>query len=225
MRKAVFALVTVVALLLLAEVGVTLLSQKGMEKALASQYGLPPSLEVSINSFPFIASLIRNHIGELSLAWEGELEYSVEEGVGEDVAYEARVNLSDVELNMPSLLAGRLEVREISRAKSQLILDADALEAILAVPGGSISMEDDRMFLIVEGEKTQYKVKVIGERTLTLEPLALSKGGEGHAGNPYPPVKTVVIYRPPMDGSMVKASIDRGKVVIDISIPGWEGYL
>jgi LmeA-like phospholipid-binding len=225
MRKLIFSVVIIVTLLLVAEIGVTLLSQKGMERALRNQYGLPPSLEVSINSFPFIVSLIRNHLGELALNWEDVLEYSAEEGVGEYVEYTAMVNLYDVELNMPSLLSGKLEVREISRARARLILDADAISSIMALEGTKISIEGDRMFLEEDGIRTQYKVKVVDLRTLILEPYAHSIGDKGYEENPYPPIKTIEISRLPMNGTLVMASINEGKVLVEISIPGWEGYM
>ena len=123
MRKILFSVIVLLALLLAAEVGVTILSQNGLEKAISSQYELPSSLRVSINSFPFLLSLARNHLAELQLTWEDELDYQVEEGALESMHYSGCVSLYDVELNMPSLLTGKLDVRDVSRMEATMAVD------------------------------------------------------------------------------------------------------
>lgn len=226
MRKLIFALIAVVALLFFLEIGVTLLSQKGMERALRSQYDLPDSLEVSINSFPFIVSLARNHLGELTLDWEGELECTAEEGTAPLVPYQARVDLYDVELNMPSLLTGRLELREISRVKAFIFLDVKSLNEVFSLQDIELAVEGDELYGTTGGgEKAIYKVKVTDADTVTLTAEPASTSGEGFEKNPHVEVKTMRILSLPMGARLQTASVDRGRLRLAISIPSWEGYL
>ncbi len=225
MRKLLFVAITLLALLLAAEVGVTLLSQYGMERALRSQYDLPPNLEVNINSFPYLLSLGRNHLGELQLDWEGEVEYSVEEGALESMLYTCRVNLYDVELKMASLLTGKLEIRDISRLKAVIGIDLSDLNQALALPGGGFFVEDGRLYAAVEGKKTQYKVKASGENTLAIEPADSSSGTTGSQADLDVTVETVELSGLPMDCELDAARMDGERIMIEISIPSWEGYL
>ena len=145
MRKLLFSVIILVALLLGAEVGITLLSQHGMEKALSAQYELPSNLEVSINSFPYLISLFRNRLGELQLNWQGELQYGVDEGAAANLPYTCRVNLYDVELNMPSLLTGKLEIRDISRLKALIYLETADINEALGISEGGFFVQDDSL--------------------------------------------------------------------------------
>ncbi len=225
MRKILFGLVLLVAVLLVLEVGVTLLSQKGMERALRSQYGLPSSLEVSINSFPFLVSLARNHLGQLDLSWDGELECMVEAGMSVPVAYSARASLYDVELSMPYLLGGKLAIKNISRVKANISLIEEAINDIFLYLRQTYTIEDDRIFLVEDGSKIQYKVKVAGIDEISFEPLPGYTANENQDLNPNPKVKTIKMHSLPMDARLQSASVSGGKVKIEISIPDWEGYL
>ncbi|RJP31248.1 MAG: DUF2993 domain-containing protein [Actinobacteria bacterium] len=225
MRKILFGVIVLLALLLAAEVGITLLSQHGMERALSSQYGLPSGLEVSINSFPYLISLARNHLGELQLTWEGELQYGVEEGAAAQIPYAGRVNLYDVELNMPSLLSGKLEIRDISRLKSSISLAIGDINQALGMPDEGFFVEDERLYMLSDGEKVQYKVKVIDEDTLSFVPVAVSTTAEGSSANDLYQVETILFYGLPMRSCIDLASVDGDRVVLEISIPMWEGYL
>ncbi len=225
MRKILFMTLILAALLLAAEVGVTLLSQHGMERALRSQYELPSSLVVSINSFPYLVSLARNHIGELQMTWEGEVQYHAGEGSLETMPYRGSVNLYDVELSMPSLLSGRLEVRDISRQKARISLGIEDLASALGMKKSSLTAEDGRLFMQIEGEKTQYKVKVAEETTLSFEPLDGSIEGTGSSPNPDEGIKAIDFYYMPLDAKLSTACVKGEGIEIEISIPMWEGYL
>jgi hypothetical protein len=218
-------LVTLLALLLAAEVGVTLLSQHGMERALRSQYELPSSLEVSINSFPYLLSLARNHMGEVQLVWQAELQYQAGEGAIDSIPYEGRVNLYDVELSMPSLLTAKLEIRQISRQKAEISMDIESLNQALGIHAGALVVENDRLYMDVKGEKTQYKVKVIGDNALAIEPYFESMVASGLYSNPDYGVETVEFISLSLSAILLNASINGGRVVVEISIPMWEGYL
>jgi len=224
-RKLLFSAIVLIALLLAVEVGITLLSQRGMEKALSSQYDIPPSLEVSINSFPYLISLFRNHLGELQLSWDGTVQYSVEEGAAANLPYEGRINLYDVELNMTSLLKGRLEIRDISRLKAYIYLDMADLNDVLGMPEGGFFIEDDRIYATIEGTKTQYKIKVTDENTVAIEPSSVSMPGEGLSENTLSQVQTIRFYDLPMGSKLTLASIKGERVMLAISVPMWEGYL
>jgi len=220
-----FAIVIILALLLAAEVGVTLLSQHGMERALRGQYELPDSLEVNINSFPYLVSLARNHLNELRLTWEGELDYQVEEGMLDSLHYSGSVSLYDVELNMPSLLTARLEIRDISRLKAAISLDISGLNEALGIVDGTLIVEDGRLYVSLAGEKTQCKVKVTAQDSITFEPNGYSMPSTGSASNVNAWVKTLRIAEPPLGAELSNASVYGEDVVVEISIPMWEGYL
>lgn len=225
MRKIIFSVIFLLALLLLAEVGVTLLSQRGMERALRSQYELPDSLEVSINSFPYIVSLARNHLAEVRLEWSDKLMYQAGEGVLESVDYGGRVSLYDVELNMPSLLTGKLEMRHISRQNSRFFIEIEALNLILGLPQGSLKAENDRLYLSAHGKKAQYKVKVAGDNAIVVEPYLGYMAGTASGIYPDPSLEAIELTSLPMGAVLLNACINSGRVEIEISIPMWEGYL
>lgn len=225
MRKILFSAIVLIALLLAVEVGITLLSQRGMEKALSSQYDIPPSLEVSINSFPYLVSLFRNHLGELQLSWEGVVRCGVEEGTAENLPYVGRVNLYDVELKMTSLLTGKLEIREISRLQANISIDIEDLNAALGMPEGGFFIEDDRLYAVINGVKTQHRIKVTDENTVSIAPITPSTPGEGLPLNGLSQVKTMRFYDLPMGSKLTLASIEDVRVEFEISIPMWEGYL
>jgi hypothetical protein len=225
LRKILFSAMALIVLLLAAEVGVTLLSQHGMEKALRSQYELPESLEVSINSFPFLLSLARNHLGELQLSWDGELGYSPEEGRTEYMPYVGRVNLYDVKISMPLLLRGRLEIRDISRVKAEISIDDDAINEVFGSPGDGFLIDDDKIYRIKGGEKIQYKVKTSKGTTLVIEPLNGYISDSGFTENTEEELQEVKLNGFPLEAKLHNASVRDGKVVLEISIPMWEGYL
>lgn len=225
MRKILFTVVILLALLLAAEVGVTLLSQHGMERALRSQYELPASLEVSINSFPYLISLARNHVSELQLAWDGELPYQAGEGALASVPYAGSVNIYDVELNMPSLLTGKLEMRNISRRKAAIVIGISDLGRALGLPDGSLSVEEGGLFVTEGGKKTQYMVKVSGDNEVSIEPFEGYMDSKDTGQNPDPGVYTVAFPSLPLDAELLNAGMEGGEVVIEMSIPMWEGYL
>ncbi len=225
MRKLLFGAILILALLLAAEVGITLLSQHGMERALSAQYELPPSLTVSINSFPYLISLARNHLAELQLVWDAELQYQASEGAVADIPYAGRLNMYDVELNMTSLLKGRLEIRNISRLKAFIYLEVKDLNEALGISDGGFFIEDERVFTFAGGEKAQYRVKVTGQFTLSLVPLNAYMQTQALPANNEYQVQTVVFMSLPMESELSYASIEGDKVVLAISIPMWEGYL
>jgi hypothetical protein len=229
LRKILFTLIILLALLLAAEMVVTFLSQRGMEKAIGSQYELPSSLKVSINSFPLILSLARNHMNELRLAWEGNLSCSYGEGVEEETAYKAQVDLYDVELEMPSLLGGRLEIREISRIKAEIFLDEAAVNEIIGDYIGPVLIDDGDIYFVQDGEKVRYKVKVVDGRTLAFYPQSDYINDSGSIDEAHPALEAVVkevsLEGLPLDSELEKASSDRGMVILEISVPIWEGYM
>ena len=225
MRKILFSVIVLLALLLAAEVGVTLLSQKGLERAMRSQYELPESLEVSINSFPFLLSLARNHLAELRFSWEGEIEYMVEEGMLASMPYSGWISIYDVELNMPSLLRGRLEVRDVSRLEGAITAEVSSINDGIGITEGGFYVEDGRLYAGEGNEKTRFKVKVLDSRTVAIGPYNAYTGTEGTGTKPDSQVYTVTINALPFGAELKNASLDDANVVLEISIPMWEGYL
>jgi len=229
LRKILFTLVILLALLLAAEMVVTFLSQRGMEKAISSQYELPSSLKVSINSFPLILSLARNHMVEIRLAWEGNLSCRCEEEEEMEPAYSAQVNLYDVELEMPSLLGGRLEIREISRIKAEIFLDETSINEIAGDNIGPVLIDDGDIYFVQNGEKVRYKVKVLDNRTLSFYPHSGYTSDSGYHDEAHPTLESdtteVRLEGLPLDSQLEKASSDRGMLILEITIPMWEGYM
>jgi hypothetical protein len=229
LRKILFTLVILLAMLIAAEMVVTFLSQRGMEKAISSQYELPSSMKVSINSFPLIISLARNHMGEIRLTWEGEIDCQFGEGEEEQLAYNAQVDLYDVELEMTSLLGGRLEIREISRIKAVFFLDESAVNEMVGDRIGPVLIDDGDIYFVHDGEKIRYKVEVSDDRTLIFYPHSdyTSDSGSSDESNPAleAGITEVVMEGLPLDSRLEKASSDRGLLIIEISIPMWEGYM
>jgi len=232
-RKILFGLVFLLVLLLAAEMLVTFLSQRGVEKALSSQYGLPSSLEASINSFPLILSLARNHIGELRLTWRGNLNCFREEGSGEEVetrlAYSARVNLYDVELEMTSLMTGKLVIRELSRVEARIFLEEDAINEILGEDRGPLYIDGDEIYSINDGEKTLYKVEVTGDNTLTFHPDFIYMDDSASNQDAYSSLERcmeeVRLEGLPLNSRLKTAGSEGGRVVLKLYLPLWEGYI
>ena len=225
MRKILFTIVTLLILLLAVEVGMTLLSQHGMERALRSQYELPPSLEVNINSFPYLLSLARNHMGEVRMSWKGGLQYEVDDGALESMPYEGTVDLYDVELDMPSLLRGRLEMRHISRQEATISIALESLNQALFMSGCSLEIENDKLYAWLDGEKTRCMVKVCGDNSLEISPYGAFTDSSGSYQDSDVGVETLEFDALPMGSILLNASTDRDTIVLEISIPMWEGYL
>lgn len=227
LRRILFSLVFLVALALGLEIALTYLSQRGMEKALCSQYGIPGDLEVRINSFPFIMSLVRNHLGEIQLNWRGEMHGSFRE---RDVhfSYLCSVNLYDVELRMPSVLRGRLEIESLSRIRARLIVGLEDLKEIF---GGDVRLPSagDTIEVHKNGDIFKYKVQVWGSKTLRFHPDDTSTSRASTPYNYEAGVKDcgieLILSEFPIDFSLRKASATDERLVLEISIKCWEGYL
>ncbi len=224
LRKLLFLVALLIALLLGVEVGMTMLSQRGLAMALRGRYGLPEKLEARINSFPLLVSLARNHLAELQLRWEGDLSLEREGGL-DMLPCEGNVRLYDVELDIPALLKGGLELRSISRLEASLALERGALAAMMGVGENEIWFESGRICLAVGGKKMKYRVKVQGDRTLALEEVVESSGGSGSGSYTQPSIYTFEFTRVPMEGNLRTASVSGDRMLVEISIPMWEGYL
>ncbi|MDY6793966.1 MAG: LmeA family phospholipid-binding protein [Actinomycetota bacterium] len=223
------AVIILAVLLLAAEVGITYLSQRGMEKSICYQYTLPSNLEVRINSFPLLISLARNHLGELRFSWEGDLECMAAEGESVNVDYRARVDMYDVELNMTALLSGRLELKSISRIEADVFLDALELEGLLGLDTGTLRIENDGFFVYGGGEIIQYEVKASGKNGIVLNPRYISTDDEDSIGYPEAVLNagpiTLEFGAFPLEARIESARIDRGQLVLGIDIAMWDGYL
>ncbi len=224
MRKLLFIIAALIALLLALEVGMTMLSQRGLAMALRGRYGLPDNLEARINSFPLLVSLARNHIAELQLRWRGELALDLE-GSQEMLPCEGSARLYDVELDMPALLKGGLVLRGISRLQASVAMDKGAIAAMLGVEEEAISLESGRICLYSEGQEHKLRVKVKDGKTLAVEEVVgcgASSGSDSH-GQPF--VYTFELSQIPMEGDLRTASVSGDRLVLEISIPMWEGFL
>ncbi len=225
LRRILFAVAALLLLLLLAEVGVTLLSQWGMQKALRSQHGLPPSLEVSIDSFPCTLSLLRNHLAEVCLRWTHELALRSREGELASHDYACRVALYDVELNMASLLGGKLELKRVSRQEACIALKIEVLNDAIGLPAGTLVAENGRLYLLRGAEKTRCLVKVVADNALAVVPQEGYIPATPSDTDPDSALETLEFSPAPMGAVLLNASVSGGMVIIEISVPVWEGYL
>lgn len=226
MRRILAVIIVLTALLLLAEVGVTILSQCGMERAIRAQYEMPDSLEVGINSFPYIVSLARNHLGELRLSWEDVASCRVN-GREEETFYRGEVNLIDVELNMISLLRGRLDIRSVSRVESSIYLEDWALEMMLGGGGEGYRVESGVIYRVENGRSREMKVKVIGDNTLIVSCAVEYDCGEDNAGSGVEEENRISLAFDslPLDAGIKSAVSDGKRLVIGLDVPVWEGYM
>jgi hypothetical protein len=135
------------------------------------------------------------------------------------------VNLYDVEISMPALLRGRLEVRNISRIKAEISIDNDALNELFGSPGNGFLIDNDKIYRIEGGEKTQYKIKTLGDTGLVIEPFYGYTGDSGFRENTELELQEVELNGFPLGAILENASVRDGRVVFEISIPMWEGYL
>jgi len=224
LRRILFTLAVLIALLLAVEVGLTMLSQRGLALALRGRYGLPRDLEARISSFPLLMSLARNHLAELQLSWSGTLTM-VHDGSEEEIPCSGSARLYDIELDLSSLLMGKLELRSISRLEAALSLDREAVARMLERGKDEVTLEEGRVCLLEGGAKRKLRVKVVDENAVALEESAPSTGGSG-SGNVYQPsVYTFDFNAVPLEAEFRTASVTGERLRIEISIPMWEGYL
>lgn len=228
MRRFLFTLVILLGLLLGAEISLTFLCQKGMQRALSRQYGLPSNVEASISAFPFILSLARNHLGELRFSWQGQCSLASAAGVGE-VSYSCVAYLYDVELSMPSLLRGRLRIDSLSRMQAYLELEAREITSLLGIGILSGTGDEGVIETLMDGILYQYKVKVSGEHEFSLAVVMGTRPGESGTAEYKPTVEGRVILVEmsgmPMEAKLKRASLKGEKIELEVSFPEWEGFL
>jgi hypothetical protein len=229
LRRILFSVIILLALLLAFEVAVTILSERGIQKGLESQYGLPNDLKVSINSFPLTLSLIRNHLGQLKMTWEDQARTVTGDGHETDTPYYGQINLYDVELNMPALLRTRIEIRKISYIKAAMIIDAQGLNKAFSLPGDDLIVDQGEIYRKNSYPKVQYKVEVLKGDTLSLVPISSSIENSGSSQDSQsaiePPLAFATFSNLPLQTKLESASVEGAMIVIDVSIPMWEGYI
>lgn len=229
MRKIIFSLVILLALFLAVEIGITLFSERGLEKVMRSQYGLPSTLKVSINSFPLTLSLARNHLGEIRLSWDGDLYFTGPDGVETHAPYHGNVAVYDIELNMPSLLKGRLDIRKISRIKTMIVLDEASLNEAFGAHDRIFIVEEGEVFEIRNGIRIKYEVEVLDDTTMAIEPVLDSTNGVESSENTQPGVhpspQLIKAEALPFQAGLQSITSEGDLLILEISIPEWEGYL
>ncbi|MBC7254043.1 MAG: hypothetical protein H5T72_08755 [Actinobacteria bacterium] len=227
LRRVLLILAAIGALALGLETAVTYLVQRGMEEALKRQYGLPEDLRARINSFPLVLSLARNRIRDLRLEWAGEASFRSEEG-STSVPYGCELRLCDMELDMPAVLQGRLEIRSLSRLLSSLSFELPELCPLLGVS----FISDDGSGFIIAGrgtEEVKYEVHVSGSREIEFRPLSSLMNSSGLPKN-YEPVieglrKTFILEGFPLEITLLTVEVEEGKLSMRMRVDEWEGYL
>ncbi len=228
MRRLLYVLVLLAALLLGAEVALTFLSQWGMGRALSAQYGLPQDTEVRINSFPFLVSVMRNHLGEVRFYWNGILIFR--KGFDEKhMAYEGEAILRDVGLSMSAVIRGKLEIESISSAKITVSLNMEDIAAFLDEGGRETGSDDVTVAREADAGEDNYQVKVLDENHICLYPskpstLNLDEKPSDEAKDEGSGI-CLEISGLPLDGFLKTASLDGKKLILQLGVPLWFGYL
>lgn len=227
LRRFLYALIFLTVVLLGAEVSLTLLSQWGMGKALSTQYGLPPHTLVRINSFPFLVSLMRNHLGEVRFFWDGVLVCA--SGADElRIGYEGEAVLRDVELRMSSIIRGNLDIVSISSAKVTVSMSFDDM-AVLFHEVGRDAESGDKAAGANYASESNYQVKILDEHHIYLYRSEASTLNLDIAEKGETRIKEVGIQAElkdlPLGAFLKTASMDGEKLVLHLGVPGWQGYL
>lgn len=224
MRKLLIILAILGAMVLGAETSVTYLAQSGMEEALERQYGLEEDLRVAINSFPFIVSLARNHIREIRVKWGGEI-YFVSGDVDHPLPCSLEIRMQDVELDMPSVLRGRLVIRSLSHLNSRLLIGIADLDPLLdgetAVPG-----DVEGSSYMAKGEiDFEYKVEIYGEKSICFTPIIASTQNRSMPSKDQPSIegmaKVYSLEGIPLRFSLLSAVLSGGFLDLKLDIKEW----
>ncbi len=227
LRRIFLSLAVLGALALGLETAVTYLAQRGMERALKAQYRLDGDLKVGINSFPLAVSLARNRIRDLRLEWTGELLFRSEAGTVR-VPCSCRVGMQDVELDMPAVIEGRLRIRSLSRLRSQVSLELAELGEVL---GGGTAVPGENGAVLVSGgsRESEYEVYITGPKRLEFRCRNASTAGQGDALKSQSEVEVegygFDLEGLPLEFSLLKVGVDGGRLILNVSIKEWEGYL
>jgi hypothetical protein len=136
--------------------------------------------------------------------------------------------MCDVELDMPAVLRGRLELKSVSRLRSTLSFELADLGPLLGKTAPF--SESDGLITVKDGTaRVKYKVNVMGGQNLYFQPVSASTGTSEHAGE-YEPViegsvNTFTMEGFPMEFYLLAASVEGDRLVIRIGVEEWEGYL
>lgn len=232
MRRFLYVMVALLVLALVAEFTLTVLAQRGMKKSLSRRYGLPPDIDVAIGAFPFIISLARKHLGELRLSWDGECLLS-HRGRESAVAYRCVVYLYDVEIDAASLMRGDMKLHSATRVEAYIELPMREVAAFLGI-GDVASTEEGRLASagVEDGEhpyELHYAVRVVGEDAIAFFDIGGKEGfaedGAVSEGELDTEEMRVSIHGLPLKTKTKSASLEGEKLVVEISISEWEGYL
>ncbi|MGQ9757635.1 MAG: LmeA family phospholipid-binding protein [Actinomycetota bacterium] len=224
LRKLLVILAILGAMVLGAETALTYLAQRGMEEAFEKQYGLEEDLRVAINSFPFIVSLARNHIRELRLEWRGEIHF-VSGDVDHPLPCSLEISMQDVELDMPSVLRGRLVIRSLSYLSSRLLIGIADLVPLLgggiAVPGGV----EGSSYMATGEVDFEYKVEIYGDKSICFTPIMASTQAQRLPSKDQPSIEGMAkIYSLegiPLRFSLLSAVLRGGFLDLKLDIKEW----
>jgi hypothetical protein len=184
--------------------------------------------DAAVGAFPFLVSLARGRIGELRLSWWGECLLS-HAGGESAVTYRCVAYLYDVEVSFPSLLRGDLQMRSLSRVDAHLELPLAEAAHLLGVRDVAVTGDGGFLATGADGVERRYGVRVMGDDGIAFSTdAALESPGGGSAG-PVPQVEggeiRLRLYGLPLEARAVSATVDGERMVIEVSIPEWEGYL
>lgn len=227
LRKLLIILAILGAMALGVESALTYLAQRGMEEALERQYGLEEGLKVAINSFPFVVSLSRNHIRELRLEWEGEIHF-VSGELDYSLPCSLEIRMQDVELDMPSVLRGRLVIRSLSHLRSRLLIAIAELDPLLGVGVAVPGSREGSSYTTTGGVVFEYKVEIYGENSVGFTPIISSTQAQRILAQGQPSIEGMAkIYNIegiPLRFSLLSAVLRDGFLELNLDIKEWEEY-
>ena len=176
-KRLLITVIILLALLLIAEVGLTLAAQKGLAVYLRDRFSLEKEPSVSISSFPITVNALRGRINSTRVQISSSIPAVSLTGLPTLLPYELTFDVTDARFSLADLLSGHLKLQSVSRLEATLRLTQESLNSFLAGSGWGVSLQGDQLYVLPDtapGQRIECKVYVYDSSTLALEPRAAS---------------------------------------------------
>jgi hypothetical protein len=174
-KRLLIVVIILLALLLAAEVGLTLAAQKGLAVYLRDRFSLEKEPSVSISSFPITVNALRGRINSTRVQISSTVPATGLAGLPTLLSYELAFDVTDARFSLTDLLSRHLRLQSVGRLEATLRLTRESLNSFLAGSGWSLSLEGDLLYVLPDaapGQRIECKVYVYDSSTLALEPRA-----------------------------------------------------
>lgn len=171
MRKALFFIIVILALLIIAEVLFTLLIQRSISIHLEERYGLSKRPSVFISSFPLVVNLFRGHLNYLKADIKVNCEVSVQgTGIDDQLPLTVKISARDVRVDISDFLRGDLSVNGIGGIEAETEMYEGDLNNLFLPYDLQLDLEEGEVYMkeMDKGsESYRCELKVEGERRIT----------------------------------------------------------